>query len=118
MMKYDVDKSLDKYVTKRIPDLTNGEPSSIKYFLSNDMANQDGKKRVLFVLASWYAQNNYPANEAYAKLCEWNSYTLRGYLPLKNIKATVNSVYKSKSRVTSRYRNDLLKELGAEKFCD
>ena len=113
LMKYDVDKAMAQYMVKSTP-LTNGEPADIKYFLSNDMANTDGKKRVLFILASWYAQQGLDANECYDKLCEWNSYTLRGYLFLKQIKATVEGVYKSKRRVSQRYRNELLKEIGVK----
>lgn len=117
MVNYDVDKALEKYIIKSTP-LTNGEPSSIRYLLSNDFANQDGKKRACFVLASWYAQQGKPIEDTFAKLAEWNSYTLRGYLTKKAIKSTVESVYKSKRRVSSRYRNSLLKELGAEKFME
>jgi hypothetical protein len=113
LIKYDVDKAMAQYTIKKIP-ITNGEPDDIKYFLSNDMVNTDGKKRVLFILASWYAQQGLTEDECYSKLCEWNSYTLRGYLFLKQIKGTVEGVYKSKRRVSERYRRDLLKEIGVK----
>jgi hypothetical protein len=113
LIKYDVEKAMAQYTIKKIP-LTNGEPADIKYFLSNDMVNTDGKKRVAFILASWFAQQGLSENECYDKICEWNSYTLRGYLFLKQIKATVKGVYKSKRRVSQRYRNELLKEIGVK----
>jgi len=113
IIKYDVDKAMAQYAIKSTP-LTNGEPADIKYFLSNDMANTDGKKRVAFVLASWFAQQGLSENECYDKMCEWNSYTLRGYLFVKQIKSTVEGVYKSKRRVSQRYRDELLKEIGVK----
>jgi len=117
LLKYDVEKAISRYIIKPSP-LTNGEPNSIKFFLSNDFVNKDGKKRACFVLASWYAQQGLSEDETYSKLCDWNSYTLRSYLLDKHIRTTVKGVYKSNRRVSSRYRNELLKEIGAESFCE
>lgn len=118
LIKYKVNKDLSKYIKRPTHFSSNGEPNSIKFFLSNDCLNKDGKKRALFILTSWYAQQNNDADVIYHKLYEWNEYTLRGYLTERNIRSTVNSVLKSKSRVTSRYRNRLLTEIGAEEFKD
>ena len=118
LIKFTVDKELEKYRPPRI--LTNnGEtPNSIKFFQSNDFQSKDGKKRALFVLASWYKEEGYTPNLVYQKLYEWNEYTLRGYLSRIQINSTVNTVFKSRKRVTSRYRNDLLKSIGATDFLD
>jgi len=119
MIKYEIGKDLNKYIAKPIPNLTNGEPNSIKFLLSSDIGSKDGKKRALFVLTSWFAQKyNKDKNMMYQKLYEWNSYTLRGYHSERQIRSTINSVLKSKSRVTARYRNQLLEDIGASEFKD
>jgi len=117
MIKYDVNKNLEKYVTKPTYSF-NGEPKSIKFFLSSSINSKDGKKRACFVLASWFAQQGLTRNEIFSKLYEWNEYTMRGYLPEKTIRTTISGVLKSKSRVSSRYRNQLLDDIGAREFKD
>lgn len=116
-IKFDIDKAMSAFLATKTP-VSNGEPKSIKFFLSNDFVNSDGKKRALFVLASWYKGEGLSPELCYQKLYEWNNYTLRGYLAEKHIKATVNSVYKNAKLIGKRYRNELLKELGAEKFME
>jgi hypothetical protein len=119
MIKYEISKDLKKYIVKPILNLTNGEPNSIKFLLSSDIGSKDGKKRALFILTSWFAQKyNNEKDIIYQKLYEWNSYTLRGYHTERQIRMTVNSVLKSRSRVTARYRNQLLEDIGASEFKD
>jgi hypothetical protein len=117
MIKYDVNKNLEKYIKK--PTQTfNGEPRSIKFLLSSNIGSKDGKKRASFVLASWFAQQGLDKRAIFNKLYEWNEYTLRGYLPQKILWSTTNSVLRSNSRVSSRYRNQLLDDIGAKEFKD
>jgi hypothetical protein len=119
LIKYNIGKDLKKYIKKPIPNLTNGEPNSIKFLLSSDVGTKDGKKRALFVLSSWFAQRyNNDGDMIYQKLYEWNSYTLRGYHSERQIRMTVNSTLKSRSRVSSRYRNILMDDIGASEFKD
>jgi|2_EtaG_2_1085320.scaffolds.fasta_scaffold25998_2 hypothetical protein len=118
MIKYDISKDLKRHIKKPIP-LTNGEPNSIKFLLSSDIGTKDGKKRALFVLSSWFAQkygNDFDI--IYQHLHEWNSYTLRGYHSTTQMRSTVRSVLKSRSRVTSRYRDRLMEEIGVPEFRD
>lgn len=118
MIKYEVSKSLESKVPVISIPLVNGEPNSIKFFLSERFIDKDGKKRALFILASWYKEQGYNADLTYQKLYEWNSYTLRGYLNNISIRAVVNSVYKNNRKVSSRYRDKLLEEIGASEFKD
>ena len=70
-------------------------------------------------VCSWFAQRyNNDGDMIYQKLYEWNSYTLRGYHSERQIRMTVNSTLKSRSRVSSRYRNILMDDIGASEFKD
>jgi len=96
----------------------NDKPSCIKFFEAEDfLATNDGWNRASFILAAFYRDSGKTKEEALDLLGDWNEYVLNRRIPIKNIKSTVYSVYKSKRRMTCRYRKNLLEELGQQILC-
>ena len=97
---------------KRAPNIRGEDPLCIKFILSNDfIGKNDGRKRALFVLASYYKRKGLSEGEVLGRIREWNNYSLNGYLKDFQI---VSSVRGANGSVTCRYVRSLLDELGSD----
>lgn len=98
-------------IKKAIP--ANGEdPLCIKFILSNDFfGKKDGRKRALFILASYYKRNGLPDGEILGRIREWNNYSLNGYLKDFQIVSTLKG---AKGTITCKYIKGVIDELGSD----
>ena len=90
------------------------DPQCIRFILSNDfLGKKDGRKRALFILASYYKKRRMPDDQIIQRLIEWNNYELNNYLSVRSIKSTVKS---SNGTVGCHYVRNFLDELNVD-FC-
>lgn len=76
--------------------------------------NQDGRKRALFVLLSFFKSLGVPDNEIERRIFEWNE---KNYLPLKKgyIMSQLNWYKKAPARLPPNFNNPIYRELGVDK---
>jgi len=93
-----------------------GEPNCIKALLSNDFLDKkDGRKRVVFILASYYKRVGLSEREILQKLEDYNSYQLNNYLKesyLKSVAKTVNG------SISCKYIKSFLSEFSLLGVCE
>ena len=96
----------------------NDKPSCIKFFESEDfISTNDGWNRASFILAAFYRDTGKNKEETLDALMDWNEYTLSRRIHEKQIRSTVNSVFRNKRKMTCRYRKQLLEDLGQQILC-
>ncbi len=87
-------------------------PECVKHFLSDDFRGaKDGRLRALFVLGSWYKQNNIDSDDIIEELIRINHYALHDYWTMNQIISTVKS---SKGTLRCYGRHKILEDIGRE----
>ncbi len=87
-------------------------PPQIKLILNG--VKQDGRKRALFVLISFFKSLGVPENEIEKRIFEWNE---KNYLPLKKgyILSQLNWYKRNPNRLPPNFDNPIYKDLGVDK---
>lgn len=112
---------LQDYQTKKIDYIKSNDvitlnpdvPRAIQLLETEDFSTiRDGRNRALFVLACYWS-HFLDKDQLFMKLDKWNRYQLRGYLNNRQIRATINSVFKREKRplFPYNYLRNLLEEL-------
>lgn len=97
-------------IVKNAPKSLDNPPKCIKYIMTNRFV--DGRKRLLFVLASWF-KNLVPDEEILEILKEWS--TKQGMsIPTYKIRTTIKS---TNGTAGCKYRHYVLEELGHDPRC-
>lgn len=93
------------------------KPPCIIFFEMEDFkAIQDGRKRVAFILISYYKKLGLSDDEIYSKLIDWKHSVLNEYDNIQDfwIKSAISS---NKGTVGCRYKKEILTELGISNIC-
>jgi len=87
-------------------------PPQIKLILKG--VKQDGRKRALFILISFFKSLGVPDNEIEKRIYEWND---KNYLPLKKgyIVSQLNWYRRNPNRLPPNFDNPIYKDLGVDK---